>query len=318
MSNIKKEMKNLSYLFIFCLFLFSCGPTEPAPDPTPDTEVETETNVNVAPPTETPESGEDEGDEDGLMPVERGISDLEGSYVGMFEAKEFHEGKNPSWSNKINIIIDKMDMDKSVKGRSVVAGNYRPFEGTWEQVKTDYVFTVKEPGDDKYDGTFNFTLNAGYEDMVMEGTWTANDKKLAVWQREYKLEPALFEYKADNQIEDLAWTDLYGTYNESTNEGEFLTEEVSKFNASTVALKKEDVENMHKGDLEVIRNAIYARHGYSFKNRKMRYLFDRYVDWYIPHSVDVRKDLTDLEKKNIDLLKRYEEHADRYYDSFGR
>jgi hypothetical protein len=74
---------------------------------------------------------------------------------------------------------------------------------------------------------------------------------------------------------------------------------------------------MYKGDLEIIRNAIYARHGYSFKNRKMRYVFDQ-IDWYNPVHVDIRSDLTDLEKKNIDLLKRYEGHAVTYYDSFGR
>jgi hypothetical protein len=34
-------------------------------------------------------------------------------------------------------------------------------------------------------------------------------------------------------------------------------------------------------------------------------------------SVDVTRDLTDLEKKNIELLKRYENHAATYYDRFG-
>ena len=78
------------------------------------------------------------------------------------------------------------------------------------------------------------------------------------------------------------------------------------------------MSNMHKGDLEVIRNAIYARHGYFFKNRKMRYLFDYAVDWYIPLYTDVRGMLTEVERKNVDLLKRYENHASKYYDSFGR
>ena len=111
---------------------------------------------------------------------------------------------------------------------------------------------------------------------------------------------------------------LYDNKNEFDDyEGEMLTEDVMTFNASNTALKKEDLENMYKGDLEVMRNAIYARHGYSFKNRKMRYVFDQ-IDWYIPVHTDVRSDLTDLEKKNIDLLKRYEGHAEAYYDSFGR
>ena len=75
---------------------------------------------------------------------------------------------------------------------------------------------------------------------------------------------------------------------------------------------------MYQGDLEVMRNSIYARHGYSFRNRRMRFLFDQLVDWYMPVSVNITGELTDLEKKNIDLLKRYEAHAEKYYDVFGR
>ena len=68
----------------------------------------------------------------------------------------------------------------------------------------------------------------------------------------------------------------------------------------------------------MIRNAIFARHGYSFKNRKMRYFIDQLVNWYMPVSTDIRDELTELELANIDLLKRYEEHRERYYDAFGR
>ncbi len=75
---------------------------------------------------------------------------------------------------------------------------------------------------------------------------------------------------------------------------------------------------MYKADLEILRNSIYARHGYSFKNKRIRYVFNHHVDWYIPVSIDVRAKLTPLEVANIDLIKRYEGHADRYYDTFGR
>ena len=98
---------------------------------------------------------------------------------------------------------------------------------------------------------------------------------------------------------------------------EYITSDSTKFNASTTLLTTKDVENMYKRDLEVIRNTIYARHGYSFQNREMRYFFDN-LTWYIPVSIDVTKELTDIETKNIKLLKRYEKHAASYYDNFGR
>lgn len=50
----------------------------------------------------------------------------------------------------------------------------------------------------------------------------------------------------------------------------------------------------------------------------MRYFFDNYIDWYMPVNTDIRNSLTDIEKRNIELLKRYEEHAENYYDEYGR
>ena len=41
-------------------------------------------------------------------------------------------------------------------------------------------------------------------------------------------------------------------------------------------------------------------------------------DWYIPNTVDVKKDLTEIEKKNIVLIKKYEKYAEEYGDDFGR
>jgi hypothetical protein len=50
----------------------------------------------------------------------------------------------------------------------------------------------------------------------------------------------------------------------------------------------------------------------------MRCFFDNFVEWYVPVKTDVTAELTDIEKQNIELIKRYEKHADKYYDSFGR
>jgi len=241
--------------------------------------------------------------------------DYIGYYVGSFKAVNVKSGG--TYKNKINISIDEI-VDDKIKGHSIVAGNNRPFEGTFNPTKLEA--SVKEPGDDKYDGAFNFKFEFGSGGRFLVGTWESNDKKLKVTNREYKLDRRTFEYdKNVNLPERVGWKDLFDNYDRrgEDNEGEFLTEDVIKHNASSTELKAKDVENMYKGDLEVLRNSIYARHGYSFKNRKMRYVFD-FIDWYIPVSTDIRSKLTALEKKNIDLLKRYEGHADRYYDVFGR
>ncbi len=301
-------MKNIIFsCLVFCLF--SCG-SNTVEDKTDTTVIETPKpeETTTSQPAETPSESEKK---------EINISDLLGSYVGMFTAEKYDYDKAPTWANKITVSLDKIE-GESISGRSIVAGNDRPFSGTITPFKDDsgkFSVQVKEPGDDKYDGSFSFTLDPHEE--ILKGTWDANDDKLAVTKRKYKLEKKAFKYDRNLELEGLDYTELYGTYNEYTNESEGLTNGVSSKNASAVLLTKKDVENLHKGDLEVMRNAIYARHGYSFKNRKMRYVFN-YVDWYIPYSTDIRNQLTDLEKKNIDLLKRYEQHAEKYYDVFGR
>lgn len=241
---------------------------------------------------------------------------LLGSYVGSFRAKVFDSEKAPSYANRINLSINRVD-GKQVFGHSVVAGNIRPFEGTYTVAETGtFDMVVKEPGDDRYDGTFTFNVNLN-DPKSIRGEWKANDSKLAVTVREYSLEKKSFNYDPSyNLPEGVTYDGLYATWEEEIAES--LTDDVTKINASKAVLKKEDVENLYKGDLEFIRNAVYARHGYSFKNRRIRYVFDNYVDWYIPHSTDIRDQLTDIERENIDLIKRYEEHAQEYYDSFGR
>lgn len=265
---------------------------------------------------------------------------LTGFWVGYFEVDDDKEDKTLyvddaySWNrnNKINISIDNMT-DSLVTGHSVVAGNNRPFTGSVQKTidpKTNlesYSFQVKEPGDDKYDGTFVFEI----KDNQLIGNWVAF-KKIDIKKRKFTLEPKKFVYDANIM---LAETMNYVNWNKKvvkkekvevednqfeewiTKEYATATELIYQLNASNKLLEKSQVENLKKGDLTIIRNSIYARHGYSFKNRPLRIFFDA-QDWYIPVHTDIKNELTELEKKNITLLLRYEKNAAEYYDSFGR
>lgn len=243
-------------------------------------------------------------------------SEVSGSYVGMFEAAVYDDKRDYTATNKINITLENVS-NGTAKGYSVVAGNQRTFSGTYEVDKSgNYQIKVEEPGDDRYDGKFEFVYYPKVNQIA--GKWMANNQKLAVSVRQFELDFRTFKYDPNLQLGHKEYTKLSSSQHDYENDGEFLTADAYKFNASTDVLKKEDIENMYKGDLEIMRNTIYARHGYSFKNRKMRFFFDTYVDWYMPASTDIRADLTALEKGNIDLLKRFEQHAGRYYDTFGR
>jgi len=272
------------------------------------------TKVNASP----AESGATQ-DKQNIAPDAKPVASSDqrlGYYVGYFEATEEDDAKDPMYSNKINVSIDSISGD-TVTGHSVCAGNNRPFSGTLKQGK-DGVFdlVLKEPGDDKSDGVF--TCNLDPKARTLKGEWVANDKKAAVTKRSYELAYTTFKYNPRQVLGSIGEAEVYGGKMSRRGKIEAITDDAGKYNASVRVLKSHDVENMYKRDLEVMRNTIYARHGYSFRNRAMRDFFDNYVEWYVPVSTDVSHELTDVEKKNIELLKRYEDHASTYYDRFGR
>ena len=231
-----------------------------------------------------------------------------------------------SWyrENKINISIDEISGDK-VSGHSVVAGNNRPFEGSINELEDKFIFEISEPGDNQYDGKFSFTILKN--DTVLSGTWKAY-KKIEISERDYVLNKKVFRYNPDQMLVNVK---RYGDWGKSKNIKEKVDETnieifkkfssasklIYEINASSKLLTKEEVENFKKGDLLIIRNTIYARHGYSFKNRPLRVFFDA-QPWYIPVHTDIKSELTEIEKANIILLLTYEKNAVEYYDFFGR
>ena len=188
--------------------------------------------------------------------------------------------------NKINIALARIEND-SIFGHSVCAGNFRAIKGTLKESHPGvYDIEMKEPGDDQYDGEFKFTIDLSKKEL--KGSW--KPYKNTVSAKEYILKKRAFEYDAG-----------IGDYPD----------------ASTRYLEVPDVENLLPEQIEMIRNEIYARHGYSFQNLKIRRIFDA-KDWYIPMSIDIRDELTEIEAHNIDLLYNYEEYYADYYDSYGR
>ena len=244
-------------------------------------------------------------------------SQVPGYYTGKFTNVELNPSDEHIAANRITLIIEAFH-DGMVIGKSVVAGNERPFSGTYQRTDGIYQVRAEEPGDDRYDGVFTFTISDSM--FPLRGDWRANDQSLKGNHKRYGLEKKIFRYNPSLALPNRVSGSYVGENAEidELGEAELITEDVLRVNPSMQLLINEDVENMYKADLEILRNSIYARHGYSFKNKRIRKVFDQNVAWYVPVSTDVRAELTSLEVKNIDLIKRYEEHADRYYDTFGR
>ena len=75
--------------------------------------------------------------------------------------------------------------------------------------------------------------------------------------------------------------------------------------ASERFLTSNDVINLNKYQLKIMRNEIFARHGYIFKTPEMKSYFSQQT-WYHGQYDNVNSMLSDIEKRNIDLIKMYE------------
>ena len=207
---------------------------------------------------------------------------VNGTWSGMFEPTG---DSIQASSNKITLFIDQME-DGKIFGYSVCAGNDRPFKGVYTEDGDKIKATLNEPGDNKFDGVFDLVISKS--PLSLTGKWTPVNP--AQSSRHYTLTRKNFVYSP-----------TAGRYAEG----------------STRLLTSDDVNNLYKDDLRYMRNAIYARHGYSFKLKEVREWFDN-EDWYMPISTDVRKKLTATEIKNEKLIKQFEKYADESYDDYGR
>jgi len=75
--------------------------------------------------------------------------------------------------------------------------------------------------------------------------------------------------------------------------------------ASNRLLTYNDVANLPKSELTIMRNEIFARHGYIFKTQEMIQYFSR-QNWYRPLYSDVYGSLSEIEKTNINYIKSFE------------
>ena len=279
-------LKNLTILTL-SLALFSCGGKT-------STEDHDDQNTNAD--TAVTENMEAEGAEEDVMDprsyggekseaqkfiedrspaAESGLEPMLGSYVGDFGP------------NMININLYRMESGQA-EGYSICAGNFRKITGNYAALDGGkYKFDMEEPGDDQYDGRFEFTLNPATQEVT--GKWTPfkdkgnSPKKYTLAKREFKYDPTKGKYPEASQRE----------------------------------LNEEELSNLSEEELSEMRNEIYARHGYSFKNKDWRYHFEE-LSWYMPMGIDIRHKLTDVEVENIEKIYRYESYFEEYYDSYGR
>lgn len=262
--------------------------------------------------------------------------ELYGLYSGEFTADQAYTGdmKYEEIYKKITLKINRITKD-SVYGQSVVNGNQRSFRGVFNE--NSKKFTLDEPGSDNSDGRFQININGD----SLTGSWKAfktNEVKIA--SKKLKLIKKEFVYNANFMLEPnpddesdnggvlVDWSNPKIKKESYTNENgktetydndvyRSASPKVLTINASKQKLTEKDLKNLRKLDIEIIKNTVFARHGYSFKKQTFRNFFES-TDWYVPVSNNVDADLSPLELENVALLNRFTKYAEDKYDSFGR
>ena len=252
-------------------------------------------------------------------------NDLTGYWAGLFGPENAgtdsvqYDGEDEQF-NKINISIDSIN-GTNVKGHTVIEGKVRFFKCTMEKGGNRYEFTFKGGADEKTDGVYKFSIAKG--DSLLTGTWRAGKDDFG---HDFSLTKKLFNYNAGWKLQPGNYVD-YNKYKTVTKkidtdtyrETRFATtsDDVEKYNPSADILTKEYVANLKKADFLILRNSIFARHGYTFKKPLLSLYFSQQT-WYVPISNDVTAELTNIEKQNLKLMAPYEKNAEEYYNAYGR
>ncbi|MGX7668273.1 YARHG domain-containing protein [Flavobacterium pedocola] len=250
------------------------------------------------------------------------LTEDETDSINLNESKVLDESRK-----RITLSIDEIK-GGSIKGHSVVSGTISSFEGTLLETKTDFFIKLTENNNDRTDGVFQLRIEK--KDSVVSGKWNVKQadavkfgkKKLELKKKLFKYDPnieLLLEFIDTDKTKHLVMRDTIDGEEEVYEDDEYFmtTGRIFEKNASKDLLQKDFVANLTKADIFILRNSIFARHGFAFRDKQLRMYFENF-DWYMPVFGDVKNELTEVEKKNVELLLRYEQNAVEYYDVFGR
>jgi hypothetical protein len=91
----------------------------------------------------------------------------------------------------------------------------------------------------------------------------------------------------------------------SSNALRILLGEVDILNSRYRELDIFSLSQLDNRSLRLLRNMIYARHGYRFNSADLTAFFNRF-DWYNPRNDNVDRFLTDVDKWHIQMIQAFE------------
>lgn len=126
---------------------------------------------------------------------------------------------------------------------------------------------------------------------------------------EYKIDDHYFRVSVlDNQVIDWAFSSFKIQKRINLNNKTFCL---------CCALKPNSIEGLSKDDLEILKNAYYAKYGYIFKIDKYTNYFPSVCQWYTPQYENVDKFLTKTDWENIDLIIEFENTLSKIKEKYN-
>ncbi|MDD7299222.1 YARHG domain-containing protein [Fibrobacter intestinalis] len=210
--------------------------------------------------------------------IENGV-ESKGKYKG---GKRFGpwEETSPLSQVKGSYVNGKRDgfWEESYGGMGTYKGNYKngKKDGIWEEL---------------YEGEGGF-CKGNYKNDEKDGVWDENGEKIR-----YKNGKVVSESNNKEQPKE--------TFTNSSHPviGEALFENLSKHR-----LSGSDLSSYTKSELRILRNSIFAKHGYIFKSEDLKMYFSQF-EWYKPEFNNVNHKLNSVEKENIKILKQAEDNG---------
>lgn len=178
---------------------------------------------------------------------------------------------------KIGVFIESFTANQ-IRGYSMVGQNKRPFQGSVRQQNGIYLISVQEPMTHASDGVFEMRFNPA-SPRQLSGTWQSRDRNIA--SKSFSLTPR-------------ACT---------------ASKTAGEYDGSVRRLTGDELQT-DPWTLSLMRNEIYARHGYAFADREIAAQFAE-MDWYIPCYANVESKLSSLERSNIQKLRKAEAYAEK-------
>lgn len=220
----------------------------------------------------------------------------------------------------ITVEGNKAKLFRNAKGQIVkyTYEYYSEDDGEWITRTSDYTY-------DQYGRIANIRLTTPFDSWNnrFERDWNGDIKN---WVVKSSIDPEFkkkYEYQAYDKYGNWTRRTIDGVtsvrrityYSDdssvpsipSTNNSEHQVAWGTQYDwLSTRNATYDDIRNYDKGQIRVLRNSIYARHGRKFNDSKLRSYFNA-QEWYVPRYDEVPQHyFNKYENYNINFLKQYE------------